>query len=161
MADLVWSDPDAEKEDFAISPRSVWFLPQQELQRGWLHSTNMTGLLFPHVLHTDTPFVGSMSHSEARDTHLVLVSSTNSSRQTICHIFSVHINFVWKVTRPYLTNISPRYGPRPIIVIAVAIRRVFSKWDRVGVCTLMSLKLHRRTSGTDQVNMQRKTRVPR
>lgn len=23
MADLVWSDPDAEKEDFAISPRSV------------------------------------------------------------------------------------------------------------------------------------------
>jgi diadenosine tetraphosphatase ApaH/serine/threonine PP2A family protein phosphatase len=24
MADLVWSDPDAEKEDFAISPRSVW-----------------------------------------------------------------------------------------------------------------------------------------
>lgn len=24
MADLVWSDPDAEKEDFAISPRSVF-----------------------------------------------------------------------------------------------------------------------------------------
>lgn len=23
MADLVWSDPDAEKEDFAISPRYV------------------------------------------------------------------------------------------------------------------------------------------
>lgn len=28
MADLVWSDPDAEKEDFAISPRSVQSLPQ-------------------------------------------------------------------------------------------------------------------------------------
>jgi serine/threonine-protein phosphatase PPG1 len=25
MADLVWSDPDAEKEDFAISPRSVFW----------------------------------------------------------------------------------------------------------------------------------------
>ena len=27
MADLVWSDPDAEKEDFAISPRRVYFTP--------------------------------------------------------------------------------------------------------------------------------------
>ncbi|WVF72850.1 hypothetical protein IAT40_007668 [Kwoniella sp. CBS 6097] len=27
MADLVWSDPDPEKEDFAISPRTVWSAP--------------------------------------------------------------------------------------------------------------------------------------
>lgn len=26
MADLVWSDPDLEKEEFAISPRLVAFL---------------------------------------------------------------------------------------------------------------------------------------
>lgn len=26
MADLVWSDPDPDKEDFAISPRLVIFL---------------------------------------------------------------------------------------------------------------------------------------
>ncbi|KAI6165956.1 Metallo-dependent phosphatase-like protein [Pisolithus thermaeus] len=30
MADLVWSDPDAEKEDFAISPRSVLLLILQQ-----------------------------------------------------------------------------------------------------------------------------------
>jgi hypothetical protein len=45
MADLVWSDPDPEKEDFAISPRSVYpFLLRLEAslqlkttQGGWIH----------------------------------------------------------------------------------------------------------------------------
>jgi hypothetical protein len=54
MADLVWSDPDPEKEDFAISPRSAFCFPCfspapldivfpfpfyifVELQRRWIH----------------------------------------------------------------------------------------------------------------------------
>lgn len=47
MADLVWSDPDAEKEDFAISPRSVWSTTAGAC--GWLGSTYSTAhlLLLP------------------------------------------------------------------------------------------------------------------
>jgi serine/threonine-protein phosphatase PPG1 len=48
MADLVWSDPDAEKEDFAISPRSV-LIPVNH-QRHWL----IRRLLFlPHCMMSD------------------------------------------------------------------------------------------------------------
>lgn len=100
MADLVWSDPDPEKEDFAISPRSVY------------HFVSLLRTeLIPH-------FIAELG------IHLVLALFTSSSTKIRCHIFSAPISFVWKDTHRFLINTCLQYGRRPTIAIVVEIQQV-------------------------------------
>ncbi|QRW21708.1 Metallo-dependent phosphatase [Rhizoctonia solani] len=50
MADLVWSDPDSEKEDFAISPRGAGYTFGSGVVRKFLETNNMHHILRAHQL---------------------------------------------------------------------------------------------------------------
>jgi serine/threonine-protein phosphatase PPG1 len=50
MADLVWSDPDAEKEDFAISPRGAGYTFGSQVVRKFLGINGMAHILRAHQL---------------------------------------------------------------------------------------------------------------
>lgn len=50
MADLVWSDPDAEKEDFAISPRGAGYTFGSGVVRKFLDQNGMQNILRAHQL---------------------------------------------------------------------------------------------------------------
>ena len=50
MADLVWSDPDAEKEDFAISPRGAGYTFGSQVVRKFLQINGMAHILRAHQL---------------------------------------------------------------------------------------------------------------
>lgn len=50
MADLVWSDPDAEKEDFAISPRGAGYTFGSGVVHKFLETNNMSHILRAHQL---------------------------------------------------------------------------------------------------------------
>ena len=97
MADLVWSDPDPEKEDFAISPR--YDAPALHLA----------------VSVEDFP--------EGQDTHLVPAWYINFSIKTTCHTFFAHINFVWRGMLLYLTSIFRPYGRHRTTAIAAGIQQ--------------------------------------
>lgn len=133
MADLVWSDPDPEKEDFAISPRFAGCL---------IYSARC------HLIYCLTP--------GGRDTPSAPGSCTSFSRLIACPIYSARTSFVWRDTRPCSINTFPLFGPRQITVIAVEMQRVYWKWAQAARCTLTSLMQHRRTRGTGRIN-----RLPR
>lgn len=96
IADLVWSDPDPEKEDFAISPRFV-------------HAGRLR--MFPLL----TEDAGEL------DTPLVPGSSTSFSRSTRCPISCELINYAWKVIHPCSIGISQQCGPLQTTVIYSAL----------------------------------------
>lgn len=50
MADLVWSDPDPEKEDFAISPRGAGYTFGASIVKKFLHLNGMNHVLRAHQL---------------------------------------------------------------------------------------------------------------
>ncbi|KAI9141219.1 serine/threonine-protein phosphatase PP-X isozyme 2 [Paraphysoderma sedebokerense] len=50
MADLVWSDPDAEKEDFGISPRGAGYTFGSSVVKHFLEINNMSHILRAHQL---------------------------------------------------------------------------------------------------------------
>jgi serine/threonine-protein phosphatase PPG1 len=50
MADLVWSDPDPEKEDFAISPRGAGYTFGASIVRKFLAINEMNHVLRAHQL---------------------------------------------------------------------------------------------------------------
>jgi len=50
MADLVWSDPDPDKEDFAISPRGAGYTFGSGVVRKFLEINNMNHILRAHQL---------------------------------------------------------------------------------------------------------------
>lgn len=50
MADLVWSDPDPEKEDFAISPRGAGYTFGASIVKKFLHLNDMNHVLRAHQL---------------------------------------------------------------------------------------------------------------
>jgi serine/threonine-protein phosphatase PPG1 len=50
MADLVWSDPDPEKEDFAISPRGAGYTFGSGVVHKFLETNNMSHILRAHQL---------------------------------------------------------------------------------------------------------------
>ena len=50
MADLVWSDPDPEKEDFAISPRGAGYTFGSSIVKKFLDLNGMTHVLRAHQL---------------------------------------------------------------------------------------------------------------
>ncbi|THH06555.1 hypothetical protein EW145_g4003 [Phellinidium pouzarii] len=50
MADLVWSDPDPDKEDFAISPRGAGYTFGSGVVRKFLNINNMSHILRAHQL---------------------------------------------------------------------------------------------------------------
>jgi diadenosine tetraphosphatase ApaH/serine/threonine PP2A family protein phosphatase len=91
IADLVWSDPDPEKEDFAISPRLVNYSPLEK-------------------------FSVALWNTEGPDTHLVPVSCTNFWKLTRCPISCARTSYAWKATPPYLTGIYQLFGPPRTIV---------------------------------------------
>jgi len=132
MADLVWSDPDPEKEDFAISPRFV---------------------------HFNECCVSLICMAEVQDTHSGQVSFTNFSKQTACHTFSVHISFAWKAMLLSSINAFPRYGRRQIIAIGAVIRQVYWKWDQEIQCFSMYLRQHQKMKGMGRLNKQRRMLV--
>jgi hypothetical protein len=151
MADLVWSDPDAEKEDFAISPRSV-FTPAYHQRYSLIRFTisplsrGAWCLMFQSVTN----------HVEVLDTRLDQVSYTSSWKRTTCHIFYARISSAWKDIRHCLTNTFRLYGQRPTIVIVVAIPRAYSRWVPARECISMSSRLPRRTIAMVQIS-----RLPR
>jgi len=146
MADLVWSDPDAEKEDFAISPRSVLFTPFINVVCTFFRSIR------PRRFHMSS-FIIMRTHCfvEVRGTRLAPELCTSSLRQIICLISYGHTSFVWKGFLPSLTSTCPRCGLHPIIAIAVGIQRVFLKLALVRTCTLMSSKQPRKMNGMGRV----------
>ena len=85
------SDPDPEKEDFAISPRSE------------LHLTSLSA-------HVSTDFSG------VPDTPLAQVSSTNFWRSTTCPTSCAPISCVWRATPRCLMGTFPRFGVHPTTV---------------------------------------------
>lgn len=145
MADLVWSDPDAEKEDFAISPRSVLFTPFINVVCTFTFFRSIR----PRRFHMSN--LGTHCVVEARVTRLAPELCTSSLRRIICLISYGHTSFVWKAFPPFLTSTCPRCGRHPIIAIAVGIRRVFWKWALVRTCTLMSSKQPQKMNGMDRV----------
>lgn len=50
MADLVWSDPDPEKEDFAISPRGAGYTFGSGVVHKFLETNGMSHILRAHQL---------------------------------------------------------------------------------------------------------------
>lgn len=50
MADLVWSDPDPDKEEFAISPRGAGYTFGAQVVRKFLHTNGMDHILRAHQL---------------------------------------------------------------------------------------------------------------
>jgi len=50
MADLVWSDPDPEKEDFAISPRGAGYTFGSGVVKKFLDTNGMHHILRAHQL---------------------------------------------------------------------------------------------------------------
>ena len=50
MADLVWSDPDAEKEDFAISPRGAGYTFGAGVVYKFLNQNKLVHILRAHQL---------------------------------------------------------------------------------------------------------------
>lgn len=50
MADLVWSDPDPEKEDFAMSPRGAGYTFGSQVVKKFLHTNGMDHILRAHQL---------------------------------------------------------------------------------------------------------------
>jgi serine/threonine-protein phosphatase PPG1 len=50
MADLVWSDPDADKDDFAISPRGAGYTFGAAVVKQFLHLNDMNHILRAHQL---------------------------------------------------------------------------------------------------------------
>ncbi|KAK9319039.1 Metallo-dependent phosphatase-like protein [Lipomyces orientalis] len=50
MADLVWSDPDPDKEDFGISTRGAGYTFGAEIVKKFLHVNNMVHILRAHQL---------------------------------------------------------------------------------------------------------------
>jgi len=134
MADLVWSDPDPEKEDFAISPRFVLVMDLN----------SRLCLTFPAV---------------AQDIPLALGLFTNFWKRMACRTFSARISYAWKATRLSLTNIYLQCGRRQIIVIGAEIRRVYWKLDLEMICILMYSKRPQKTREMDRVIKQRRMLV--
>ncbi|OLL22990.1 putative serine/threonine-protein phosphatase [Neolecta irregularis DAH-3] len=50
MADLVWSDPDPDKDDFAMSPRGAGYTFGAQVVRHFLHANRMAHILRAHQL---------------------------------------------------------------------------------------------------------------
>ncbi|ORX91104.1 Ser/Thr protein phosphatase, partial [Basidiobolus meristosporus CBS 931.73] len=50
MADLMWSDPDADKEDFSLSPRGAGYTFGADVVKRFLHLNDMTHILRAHQL---------------------------------------------------------------------------------------------------------------
>jgi hypothetical protein len=134
MADLVWSDPDPEKEDFAISPRFVL---------------------------SDQYCIFLISTLEAQDTHLAQASFTNSSKPTACHTSSERISFVWKAMLLSSINTFPRYGLHPITAIGAVIQLVYWKSDQEMPSFSMYLRRHPKMKGMVRVNKLRRMLVER
>ena len=137
MADLVWSDPDPEKEDFAISPRCV-SLP---------------------VMRSQLLSVAPLKAEQG--IRLVRASYTSFWRRTTCRISYGHISYAWKGTRHCSISTYRQCGPHPTTAIAAAIRQAYWRWGRANQCTSMSSKQRPRMSGTAQVNRRHKTRAER
>jgi len=68
MADLVWSDPDPEKEDFAISPRGAGYTFGAGVVHKFLQSNQMSHILRAHQLCME-------GYSSLFDNHLSTVWS--------------------------------------------------------------------------------------
>lgn len=103
MADLVWSDPDPDKEEFAISPRFVPLPPFSHLERTHGNPAAEPGTL------------------------LVLKWSRNFSKLILWCTFFALINSAWKVSQfSTMIDYQPS-GRHQIIVIVVVIWRVFLK----------------------------------
>ena len=127
MADLVWSDPDPEKEDFAISPR-------------WSASA-----------HPSSCWV-TYSELEERATRSGLVWCTNFWIRIICPTFSALTSSAWKGIRLFLTSTFQPSGRRRIIAIGAAMLPAYWKLALVAQCTSTSSMLHPRMKGMAQVN---------
>lgn len=136
MADLVWSDPDAEKEEFAISPR-------------WVLS----------VVHPSDVLTVSFI-TEVQVTLSAQASSTNSSRQMGCHVYFVRISYAWTATRHCSTTTCRRCGRLRITATDAATRRVYSKCAPKATSSSTSSRLRLRTIGTDH-STSNKARRPR
>lgn len=50
MADLVWSDPDPERDEFAVSPRGAGYTFGGQVVRKFLHMNNARNILRAHQL---------------------------------------------------------------------------------------------------------------
>lgn len=50
MADLVWSDPDPDKDEFVMSPRGAGYYFGKQVVKQFLHVNNMTHILRAHQL---------------------------------------------------------------------------------------------------------------
>ncbi|SCV70063.1 BQ2448_1457 [Microbotryum intermedium] len=50
MADLVWSDPDPDKEEFSISPRGAGYTFGSSVVKSFLHTNSMNHILRAHQL---------------------------------------------------------------------------------------------------------------
>lgn len=137
MADLVWSDPDPEKEDFAISPRCV----SSPVMRSQLLSLTLLKV--------------------EQGIRLVRALYTSFWRPTTCRISYGHISYAWKGTRPCSINTYRQCGPHPITAIAAATRQAYWRWGRANQCTSMSSRQRPRMSGTARVNRRHKTRAER
>ena len=131
MADLVWSDPDPEKEDFAISPRFV---------------------------HVTIRILGSQveAHAAGLDTHSDQALFTSFLTKIRCRISFAPTSFAWRVTHHYLISTFPLCGRLPTIAIGAVIRR--ASWRSVqGVrCISTSSRQHRKMSEMGQINKQPK-----
>jgi len=152
MADLVWSDPDAEKEDFAISPRSVHNLTVPRLMK-LIPS-------FPYHL-VSIVSISETNHIEVQATHLGQASCISSWKRTTCRIFYARTNSVWKGIHRSLTNTFPLSGQRPTIVIVVATPRAYLRSVLARACISMCSMLPRRTNAMVQVNKLLKMLVGR
>ena len=135
MADLVWSDPDPEKEDFAISPR------------------------YTHLEHLH--FSYSLITSVVLGIPLDLALFTNFSIKTGCLISFVHTNCAWKDTLPYLISTFPQFGRLLIIVIDVEIWQVFWKLVLARRCFSMYSRPHQKMTETVRISRALKTQPGR
>ena len=132
MADLVWSDPDPEKEDFAISPRWGASAPPSSC---WM----------------------TYSELEERATPSGLVWCTNSWIRIICPTFSALTSSAWKGIRLFLTNTFRPSGRRQIIATGAVMPPASWKLAPVAQCTSTSSMPHLRMKGMAQVNKLPKT----
>lgn len=88
----------------------------------------------------------------AQGTRSARASFANSSRRTICTIFSVHISSAWKAL-PFFSRIGFRPSGVPqITVIGVETRRVYWRSDRASRCISMCSRPRLRIRRMDPVS---------
>lgn len=134
MADLVWSDPDPDKEEFAISPRFV---------------------CVALIVRRDPADLMLRNRIEARDTLSELKSFVNFLKSIQWFTFYARINCVWKDIACCLMIRYQRFGQHQIIATDVGIWPVFWKSQHRTVVISTCFQLHRRMNEMVQVNKRR------